>query len=150
MSSRHADIRTKCTKLCYCQNVILWECFMPNGDNFPSLHPYKLVCRDRSDIYALLNIDACIHDGWFYFPEVKKSLMNTFIFWNYELNSSLKGRANSCSLSSTYQQYWYTGFSISGDLQSTFYEFLLSRFRSHRRDNRLTVLTKIQSESEYC
>jgi len=31
-------------------------------DNFPSLHPYKLHCRDRSDMYALDN-EFIIFDG---------------------------------------------------------------------------------------
>jgi len=35
---------------------------MPDGDNFPSLHPYKLVCRDRTDIYAFDN-ELIIFDG---------------------------------------------------------------------------------------
>ena len=35
---------------------------MPDGDNFPALHPYKLDCRDRSDIYGLDN-ELIIFDG---------------------------------------------------------------------------------------
>ena len=35
---------------------------MSYGDNFPSLNPYKLDCRDRTDIYALDN-ESTIFDG---------------------------------------------------------------------------------------